>query len=128
MMMTRQSHSTLIIVALVSGLLILHQVFSTTINSQQQLLQTEKKETPRLFPHILCLGDSLTEGYTSHGSQRHPYTNRLAERLENASYTASITQAGLSGDMVTEGFKPRLQRYYDSIDSIKYSLTIILGG
>lgn len=40
--------------------------------------------------HILCLGDSLTEGYYSWGMKFHPYARRLQEHLDGLGMVLSL--------------------------------------
>lgn len=53
--------------------------------------------------HILCLGDSLTAGFTHAGSDYHPYTTALQARLKELwPFTEiKIDLDGVPGDMVT---------------------------
>ena len=53
--------------------------------------------------HILCLGDSLTAGYSHAGSDFHPYTTALNARLKQLWPFAEvkIDLDGVPGDMVT---------------------------
>lgn len=110
----------ILLVAVLSAGLIFFQIFSAhtsgSINSQMK----------QHFSSILCLGDSLTEGVSIPTS--HSYTIQLSERLKQSGYAASIKQAGVSGDMVSRGFKIRQRQLYQEWFPRNYSLTIILGG
>jgi lysophospholipase L1-like esterase len=53
---------------------------------------------------ILCFGDSLTEGYTLHGTSYAPYSNTLEkvlyEKLSGEEWDISVEEQGVSGDLV----------------------------
>ena len=57
------------------------------------------------FKSILCLGDSLTEGYYKFGLKYHPYTRRFEvlynQHIGNGS-ALKVTNAGVSGETVEE--------------------------
>jgi hypothetical protein len=63
--------------------------------------------------NILCFGDSLTEGYSNYGARFTPYSKWLKSKLEaklSDSYYISIETDGVSGDLVTRGFRRRMER------------------
>jgi lysophospholipase L1-like esterase len=81
------------------------------------------KKTPF---RILCLGDSLTDGYP----HAHPYAGKLTERLEAAfpSYDVQVTVDGVSGELATRGeFARRMGRQWQ-LETQGYDWTIVLGG
>lgn len=58
--------------------------------------------------HVLCLGDSLTEGYTLNGTEFSPYTNTLYSLLSEAlSIPVVVYNEGKSGDRVLGPFMHR---------------------
>ncbi|KAI8801461.1 SGNH hydrolase-type esterase domain-containing protein [Cladochytrium replicatum] len=76
--------------------------------------------------HILCLGDSLTEGYTKYGMFYHPYSDTLSQLLKSHNIKSSITNAGLSGDRVLDGrMLPRLSSH---LHRSRFDLIIVMGG
>jgi len=63
---------------------------------------------------ILCFGDSLTEGYTQHGSRFTPYSETLLTALKSnlplsSKYNIAIDTDGMSGDLVTGSFLGRME-------------------
>lgn len=95
---------------------------------------------------LLLFGDSLTEGYHSHGMRFHPYANKLEELLE-ASFPATATapregderriavppfllhQRGVSGeftDEMVERLEPILE--HAKASGHPYDIVCILGG
>ena len=76
---------------------------------------------------ILCLGDSLTEGFSSYGMSMTPYSETLEVVLEAQFGTqrkVEVTTDGVSGDAVTGGtFKKRMDKrcmfiYMDNASSV----------
>ena len=62
---------------------------------------------------ILCVGDSLTAGYTAMGTRFHPYSKKLKEMVAMAFPDLDVETVtdGLSGDTVSFGsFQSRVQR------------------
>jgi lysophospholipase L1-like esterase len=61
---------------------------------------------------ILCFGDSLTSGYCAFGTESHPYSLRLEDRLYGAlprDTHIEVFTSGVPGDLVTNTcFKDRL--------------------
>ncbi|KAF7868576.1 hypothetical protein EAF04_005107 [Stromatinia cepivora] len=87
--------------------------------------------TDKLSPlKILCLGDSLTEGYSQYGTKFSPYSKWMKEVLENKwpDREIEVITDGISGDLLTPpgGFKRRMERHFPSSPPITH--TIILGG
>jgi len=64
---------------------------------------------------LLCVGDSLTEGYSRWGTKFTPYSTELFSQLQGrwpeGSRDISIETDGVSGDLLTEGFEGRLKRH-----------------
>lgn len=52
---------------------------------------------------ILCLGDSLTEGYTQQGTTFTPYSETLKAALQKSGRQVDVVTDGESGDQVTAG-------------------------
>lgn len=54
---------------------------------------------------ILCLGDSLTAGYSGYGYFHYPYAKQIREKLREhmPDTEATVDISGLSGDEVVEG-------------------------
>lgn len=52
---------------------------------------------------ILCLGDSLTEGYTQQGMEFTPYSETLKALLQKSGRQVDVVTDGESGDEVTAG-------------------------
>ncbi|KAJ3039387.1 hypothetical protein HDV00_012263 [Rhizophlyctis rosea] len=89
-------------------------------------------EPPASF-NVLCLGDSLTEGYTWHGTKFCPYTKTLTSLLTSTltNETIEVCNEGVSGDKVTGPFmKQRLQHAIlaAQIAGFQYDWIIILAG
>lgn len=88
-------------------------------------VRSQEKEVEK---RILCVGDSITEGYYKGGNAFHPYTKKLTELLnaEKNNVTYNIYNEGISGEcvypeMVTR--MPQLLQKYKPLD-----LVIIIGG
>ncbi|KAN0121772.1 SGNH hydrolase [Hyaloscypha variabilis] len=84
---------------------------------------------------ILCFGDSLTEGYTQHGSRFTPYSETLLTALKSnlslsAKYNIAIDTDGMSGDLVTGSFLGRMEDRYNHplTKHLPYNYVIFLGG
>ncbi|PQE15554.1 hypothetical protein CJF32_00006878 [Rutstroemia sp. NJR-2017a WRK4] len=80
---------------------------------------------------ILCIGDSLTEGYSCFGLQFTPYGDTMKEVLQKRwpDREIEVITDGVSGDLVTEPggrFMERLKSHFPSDPPITH--TIILGG
>lgn len=63
---------------------------------------------------ILCFGDSLTDGYSAHGTERYPYSERLEARLRAVPQLRGtqleIVTDGVPGDMVSwQRFAKRME-------------------
>jgi len=84
--------------------------------------------------HILCFGDSLTEGMSLGRPHPHPYSIALKSSLEKAfpSFNITTDTQGVGGDRATSppgSFLPRMQKAYEDIHPQKpYDWAIILGG
>lgn len=79
---------------------------------------------------ILCLGDSLTAGYTEFGMVHHPYHTALVKKLKAAfpELEIEVDEDGMDGDF-TKNFSPRLTAAFRMKRSMKpYDWTIVLGG
>ncbi|KAH8820419.1 SGNH hydrolase-type esterase domain-containing protein [Xylogone sp. PMI_703] len=82
--------------------------------------------------HILCFGDSLTEGFTRFGTVFHPYAWSLKPSLQKFLPSAVITTdiQGRSGDLVISPpgkFHPRIASLYENTE-VPYNWTVVLGG
>lgn len=79
--------------------------------------------------HILCFGDSLTEGYTKDGAKFHPYAESMTAALEktlpNVKFRVHVE--GVSGDRVCRPgtFLGRMEGRFKTGN---YNWVIILGG
>ena len=65
--------------------------------------------------HILCMGDSLTAGFSRGGALYHPYTIALKDSLETAfpNLNVSTDNQGVSGDQATSppgNMLPRMEK------------------
>ncbi|KAH7364741.1 SGNH hydrolase-type esterase domain-containing protein [Rhexocercosporidium sp. MPI-PUGE-AT-0058] len=83
--------------------------------------------------HILCFGDSLTEGYSMYGMQWTPYSETTKEVLEERlsdKWSFDIDTDGVSGQLVTAGFKKRMEALYTNpkTPSRPYDWVVFLGG
>ncbi|KAJ3051565.1 hypothetical protein HK097_007426 [Rhizophlyctis rosea] len=82
--------------------------------------------------HILCLGNSLTEGYTCYGTQFHPYTTTLHHHLTTTlPNPITVLNDGLSGDEILgPNMKPRLLHSLSAAkySNIQFDWIIILAG
>jgi len=68
---------------------------------------------------ILCLGDSLTDGYTMSGVSFAPYSETLEKRLKESGRHVTVVTDGISGDLVTTGsFRRRMERRCKSFDMV----------
>ena len=78
---------------------------------------------------VLCLGDSLTEGYTFQESgQFHPYSITLRKLLnEHCQIAVVVDTAGVSGETVVPSMTNRLEKLLNK-SSNAYDWVIILGG
>ncbi|KAL2044583.1 hypothetical protein ABVK25_012360 [Lepraria finkii] len=79
---------------------------------------------------ILCFGDSLTAGYTSHGYEHHPYADHLRVGLEHmlSSSSIEVEVAGLSGDQVQGQYLQRIKAKCPTEKGRLYDWIIIMGG
>ncbi|PVH72044.1 GDSL-like Lipase/Acylhydrolase [Cadophora sp. DSE1049] len=82
---------------------------------------------------ILCFGDSLTEGYSMYGMQWTPYSETLQTRLDEQlgnEWNVEIETDGVSGQLVTAGFKKRMEGLYGATRTRErpYDWIIFLGG
>ena len=88
---------------------------------------SEKKD--KKIKRILCLGDSITEGYYDSGSKFHPYSDKLLELLNSKKKDGEeyyIFNEGVSGECVYQQMSNRLP---DLLNKHKpLDLVIILGG
>lgn len=77
--------------------------------------------------HILCIGDSLTEGFPGKGKGgMTPYSNRLSQILRNKGVNVSIVNAGVSGQR-TASMAQRLPGLLARAHP-KFGLVLVLGG
>ncbi|EFW99448.1 lipase, gdsl [Grosmannia clavigera kw1407] len=79
---------------------------------------------------ILCLGDSLTAGYTQAGLLFHPYHHALVRKLKAAfpDLEVDVVEDGLSGD-VSSHFSARLTAAFRAKKMMRpFDWTIVLGG
>ncbi|KAI9645519.1 hypothetical protein NHQ30_006261 [Ciborinia camelliae] len=89
-------------------------------------------EAPRkLSPlKILCLGDSLTQGYSEYGTKFTPYSKWMKEVLVKKwpDREIEVITDGSSEDLLTPpgGFSRRMERHFPSTPPITH--TILLGG
>ncbi|KAH7419702.1 SGNH hydrolase-type esterase domain-containing protein [Cadophora sp. MPI-SDFR-AT-0126] len=83
--------------------------------------------------HVLCFGDSLTEGYSMYGMQWTPYSETLQTRLDEQlgnEWKVNIDTDGVSGQLVTAGFRKRMEGLYGvkRTRESPYDWVIFLGG
>ena len=88
----------------------------------------DKRTEDETEKRILCIGDSITEGYYMGGEAFHPYSKKLTELLnaENNTNTYNVYNEGVSGECVYQemtGRMPLILQKYKPLD-----LVIILGG
>lgn len=78
---------------------------------------------------ILCFGDSLTAGYTSHGWEFYPYADHLRAGLQRLLSTSGIDVDvdGFSGDQVRGSYLPRIKRKCANTET-PYDWIIVMGG
>ena len=79
---------------------------------------------------VLCLGDSLTEGYTFQESgEFHPYSINLQRLLDEHSGVGKVVieTAGVSGEVVVPSMTRRLDKLLNEAKE-PYDWVIILGG
>lgn len=63
--------------------------------------------------NILCFGDSLTAGYSQYGMRFTPYSQWLKAKLDvelEGVYEVNAATDGVSGELVTRGFRTRMER------------------
>ncbi|KAK0108547.1 hypothetical protein ONS95_003347 [Cadophora gregata] len=82
---------------------------------------------------ILCFGDSLTEGYSMYGMHWSPYSKTLQTALEEqlgSEWKVEIETDGVSGQLVTTGFRRRMEGLYraDRTRESPFDWVIFLGG
>ncbi|OIW35662.1 SGNH hydrolase [Coniochaeta ligniaria NRRL 30616] len=96
-----------------------------------------KREPPAKTIRILCIGDSLTAGYSCLGAVYHPYEEKLVQMVEMAfpEYEVESVEDGMDGDLVSSrgNFLPRMTRRFAKKDDDgkfgpSYDWTIVLGG
>ena len=77
---------------------------------------------------ILCVGDSITEGYYNGGTAFHPYTKRLSELLnaEQNHITYIVYNEGKSGECIDPDMIRRMPLLMEKYKPL--NLVIILGG
>ncbi|KAL5320392.1 hypothetical protein ACEPPN_011193 [Leptodophora sp. 'Broadleaf-Isolate-01'] len=83
--------------------------------------------------HILCFGDSLTEGYSMYGMRWTPYSETTKEVLEEQlghEWSFDVDTDGVSGQLVTAGFMRRMDKLYASPNTPPrpYDWVVFLGG
>ncbi|KAG4427229.1 hypothetical protein IFR05_017288 [Cadophora sp. M221] len=83
--------------------------------------------------HILCFGDSLTEGYSMYGMHWSPYSETTKEVLEerlSQEWSVDVDTDGVSAQLVTAGFKRRMEKLYTSPKTPPrpYDWVVFLGG
>ncbi|KAL2024207.1 hypothetical protein VTK56DRAFT_9363 [Thermocarpiscus australiensis] len=78
---------------------------------------------------ILCLGDSLTAGYSARGAVHHPYSEKMEQMLAMALPHLEIetVEDGVSGDLVKYGFLGRMSDHFRDEEK-PYDWAIVLGG
>lgn len=77
--------------------------------------------------HILCFGDSLTNGYYNHGRNYHPYSIKLKQLMNSNSQTRyDILTSGKTGEMAHESMNHRLPQVLGN--SSRFDWAIILAG
>ena len=79
---------------------------------------------------VLCLGDSLTAGYSMRGWQFHPYADHLKGVLHGTfpSTSIEIVVEGMSGAQVRGQYIGRLNRACREAQDEPYDWIVILGG
>jgi len=102
-----------------------------TGTSISTMTETASGAGPESFRAILCLGDSLTQGWSGIGtSAPRPYTDRLTQRLRDRGATTVIKNDGYSGEYTMS----MLNRLKTSLmtpqvgTSPRYDLVLIQGG
>jgi lysophospholipase L1-like esterase len=86
------------------------------------------------YIHILCFGDSLTQGFTKGGNIHHPYSLSLQSILEKSFPSTSFRMepGGRDGDQATSppgAFVPRMDILYQEIHPYDpFDYAVIMGG
>ena len=92
------------------------------------IIENENKKEPEIEKKILCVGDSITEGYYNGGTAFHPYTKKLSELLnaERNDVTYTVYNEGKSGEFVNPDMIKRMPLLMDKYKPL--NLVIIIGG
>ena len=92
------------------------------------IIESENKKEYEIQKKILCVGDSITEGYYNGGTAFHPYTKKLSELLnaERNDVTYIVYNEGKSGEFVNPDMIKRMPILMDKYKPL--NLVIIIGG
>ncbi|KAL2060197.1 hypothetical protein VTL71DRAFT_9592 [Oculimacula yallundae] len=82
---------------------------------------------------ILSFGASLVEGYSRYGMLMTPFsatTKRVLDERLGKEFEVQVATSGVSGQLVTRGFRERMGELYSSpsSDSSPYDWVVFLGG
>lgn len=89
--------------------------------------------------NILCFGDSITTGFTNHGLQHYPYSDKLQQLISDyfkinnkyhqygIKYEIDIQNVGVNGERISDTMYDRLFNILNKSDII-FDLIIITGG
>lgn len=87
---------------------------------------------PRRSLRVLCFGDSLTSGWSQHGTSAHPYSQSLTRVLSSAFPRLRVEAHadGLPGDVVVGGrYLARIEpKFLTKGGGTPYDWTVVLGG
>ena len=88
----------------------------------------EEQPQKDIEKRILCVGDSITEGYYKGGTSFHPYSKKLSELLnaEKNHVSYIVYNEGKSGECVNPAMTKKMPQLIDKYKRL--DLAIIIGG
>lgn len=92
------------------------------------VINDENKPAKDIEKRILCVGDSITEGYYKGGVAFHPYSKRLSELLnaEKNHISYIVYNEGKSGECVNPEMIKKMPQFMEKYNPL--NLVIIIGG
>ncbi|KAJ3352466.1 hypothetical protein HDU83_008016 [Entophlyctis luteolus] len=93
-------------------------------------LQKEMSRKTETF-RVLCVGDSLTEGFDQGGASFHPYAIKLRQLLLNFGFISGADQVvveGVSGDHIDPDRGGILRRMKSRLEASAFTWVVLLAG